>query len=162
MKSKRRKRHDKATMVMNLFPCVDVSVIPCVIYFDGGTSNNIPSRGGFGIGYGSYRLNGQVVRIDFARPMSANEAEIRTLIAAAEAAKLIRDPAKTRLCVYGDSRIALKWARKAGKRVFYRPKLGRSQGFTAAVADLYACLKPFAEVVTEWQPRERSVEIFGH
>jgi hypothetical protein len=27
------------------------------------SSNNIPSRGGFGIGYGSYRLNGEVVRL---------------------------------------------------------------------------------------------------
>jgi ribonuclease HI len=85
--------------VMNLVPSVDVSIIPCVICFDGGTSNNIPSKGGYGLGYGSYRLNGEVVRVDFARPMSANEAEMRTLIAAAEAAKLIRDPARTRLCV---------------------------------------------------------------
>ena len=37
-----------------------------------------------------------------------------------------------------------------------------SQGFAAAVADLYLSLQPFAEVVTEWQPREISVQIFGH
>jgi ribonuclease HI len=94
--------------------------------------------------------------------MSANEAEIRTLIAAAEAVKLIRDPARTRLCVYGDSQIALRWANKAGMKVFYRPKLGWSPGFNAAVADLYLSLRPFAEVVTEWQPREISVQILGH
>ena len=162
MSRKQRKRNDVATMVMNLVPSVDVSIIPSVICFDGGKSNNIPSKGGFGIGYGSYRLNGEVVKLDFARPMSANEAEMRTLIAAAEAVKLIRDPARTRLSVYGDSQIALKWAQKAGQNVFYRPKLGSSPGFNAAVADLYASLRPFAEVVTEWQPREISVQIFGH
>jgi ribonuclease HI len=162
MSRKQRKRNDAATMVLNLVPSVDVSIIPCVICFDGGTSNNIPSRGGYGIGYGSYLLNGEVVRLDFASPMSANEAEIRTLVAAAEAAKLIRDPARTRLCVSGDSQIALKWANKAAMKVFYRPKLGWSPGFKAAVADLYVSLRPFAELVTQWQPRERSVQIFGH
>ena len=90
MKSKRRKRHDNATMAMNLFPSVERPVRQCAIHFDGGTSNNIPSRGGFGIGYGSFLLNGEIVRVDFGRAMSNNEAEVRTLIAAAEAVKLIR------------------------------------------------------------------------
>jgi ribonuclease HI len=106
MKSKRRKRHDKATMVMNLFPSVEGPVRPCVIHFDGGTSNNVPSRGGYGIGYGSYLLDdGEVVSLNFRRPMSNNEGEVRTLIAAVEAAKLTREPEKTRLCLYGDSRL---------------------------------------------------------
>jgi hypothetical protein len=42
MSRKQRKRNDTATMMMDLFPSVDVSVIPCVIHFDGGTSNNNP------------------------------------------------------------------------------------------------------------------------
>lgn len=162
MSRKQRKRNDTATMMMDLFPSVGVSVIPCVIHFDGGTSNNNPHRGSFGIGYGSYRLNGEVVKLDFATPMSANEAEIRTVIAAAEAVKLFRDPAKTRLCVYGDSKVALGWANKAGQKVLYRPKLGWSPGFNAAVADLYVSFRPFAEVITEWQPRAKSVEMFAH
>src|SRR4029077_6006036 len=137
MNRNQRKRNDSATMMMNLAPSVDLPITPCVIAFDGGTSNNIPSRGGFGIGYGSYRLNGEVVRLDFARPMSANEAEIRTLIAGACAVKLIRDPAMTRLCVYGDSQIALGWAKKAGMKVFYRPHLSWRPEFKVAVADLY-------------------------
>ena len=99
MKTKRRKRHDNATMAMNLFPSVEGPVRECVIHFDGGTSNNLASRGGYGIGYGSYLLNGEIVSVDFAKITSANKAEIRTLIAAAEAAKLIRDPARTRLCL---------------------------------------------------------------
>jgi ribonuclease HI len=143
-------------------PSLDVSLTGSPIHFDGGTTNNVPSRDGFGIGYGSFLLNGEVVRLDFGRPMSANEAEIRTLIAAAEAVKLVSDPARTSLRVVGDSRIALEWARKAGQRASYRPKPGWSPGFTLAVADLYLSLKPFAEVETEWQPRARSVEIFGH
>ena len=112
-KSKRRKRNDTATMVMSLVPSVQVPLSQCAVQFDGGTSNNVPSRGGFGIGYGSYRLNGVIVKLDFAKPMSANEVEVRTLIAAAEAVKLTQDPARTKLCVYGDSQVALKWAAKA-------------------------------------------------
>ena len=158
------RKQKRETMALKLLPTpsLDVSLTLCTIHFDGGTPNNIPSVGGFGIGYGSYRLNGEIVRLDFAKPMSANEAEVRTLIAAAEAAKLISDPARTRLCVVGDSKIALKWARKAGQQVSYRPSMGWSPGFNAAVADLYLSLKPFAAVVTTWQPREISVQIFGH
>lgn len=162
MSRKQRKQNDTATMMMSLAPSVEVPLTQCVIHFDGGTPNNIPSRGGFGIGYGSYLLNGEVVRLDFARPMSANEAEIRTLVAAADAVKLLRDPARTRLCVYGDSKIALGWANKAGMKVFYSPNPSWTPGFQAAVADLYVSLNTFAEVVTQWQPRGRSVEIFGH
>lgn len=125
-KRNQRKRNDTATMALSLelSPSVKVPLSPCVIHFDGGTPNNIPSSGGFGIGYGSYLLNSEVVRVNFARAMSNNEAEVRTLIAAAEAVKLISDPARTRLCVVGDSQIALKWARKAAQQAFYRPKLG--------------------------------------
>jgi hypothetical protein len=97
-------------------PPPDPSLAVCTIFFDGGTSNNNPHIGGYGNGYGSYQVNGEVVKLDFAKPMSANEAEIRTLIAAAEAAKLTCEPEKTRLCVYGDSQIALNWVEKQGRR----------------------------------------------
>jgi ribonuclease HI len=141
----------------------DRSLAVCTIYFDGGTPNNVPKWGGFGNGYGSYQLTGgEAVKLNFGKPTSNNEAEVRTLIAAAEAAKEICDPARTRLRVVGDSQIALKWAEKAWENADYRPKHGWSPGFAAAVADLYVCLQPFAEVSIEWQPRERSVEMFGH
>ena len=94
--------------------------------------------------------------------MSNNEAEVRTLIAAAEAAKLISDPAGTCLRVVGDSQVALSKARKAGQQAHYKPSPGCTPGYATAVADLYVALKPFAAVVTEWQPRKRSLEIFGH
>jgi hypothetical protein len=32
----------------------DPSLTPYTIEFDGGTSNNVPSQGGFGNGYGSF------------------------------------------------------------------------------------------------------------
>jgi ribonuclease HI len=156
------RKQKRETTALELVPAPSLDAPLCAIYFDDGTSNNNPGKGGFGIGYGSYLLNDEVVRVNFARPMSCNEAEIRTLIAAAEAAKLIRDPARTKLCVYGDSRIALKWAQKAATQVFYRPSLGWTPGFSAAVADLYLSLKPFAEVIIHWHPREISVQIFGH
>jgi ribonuclease HI len=159
---KKQKRETPALKRLPV-PSLDSSLTLCTIQFDGGTSNNIPSKGGYGIGYGSYQLNsGAVVRLSFGRAMSCNAAEVRTLTAAIEAATLIVDPAKTRLCVYGDSEIALKWARLAVQQALYQPKRGWSPGFTLAIAHLYLCLKPFAAVVTEWQPRERSVEIFGH
>ena len=104
----------------------------------------------------------EIVAFRPGRPMSANEAEIRTLIAAVEAVKLTIDPAKTRLCVYGDSQIALGWAEKAGQNARYKPPRNCWPGYISAVADLYACLRPFAQVATKWQPRERNVQIFGH
>jgi ribonuclease HI len=134
----------------------------CIVYFDGGTSCNVPSQG-YGIGYGSYLLNnGEVVRLDFGRSMSSNEAEIRTLIAAAEAAKVSCDPARTRLHAVGDSEIALKWGRKAGEKASYRRQPAWSPGFADAVADLYVAIQPFAEVSASWQPREKSLAMFGH
>jgi hypothetical protein len=59
----------------------DPSLEECTIHFDGGTTCNIPSRG-YGNGYGSYLVNEEIVKVDFGRPMSSNQAEIRTLIAA--------------------------------------------------------------------------------
>jgi ribonuclease HI len=145
------------------YPQEALPLTRCIVHFDGGTPNNVRSRGGFGTGYGSYLVEGgRVVKVNFATPMSNNEAEVRTLIAAAEAVKLTVDPSRTRLCVRGDSQIALGWARKAGQQVPYRPKLGWTPGFGAAVADLYQALKPFGAVETEWVPRARIVEIFGH
>ena len=121
----------------------------CTIHFDGGTTNEYPEQGRLWRRLWLLPLNGEVVRVNFARAMSNNEAEVRALIAAAEAVKLISDPARTRLSVVGDSKIALKWAQQAGQQAFYRPKLGWSPGFTLAIADLYLSLKPFAAVGTE-------------
>jgi hypothetical protein len=94
--------------------------------------------------------------------MSCNVAEIRTLIEAANAVKRISNPATTILRIVGDSQLALSHARKAGGKAGYRLNPSWSPEFRAAVDDLHVALKPFAAVVAEWQPRERSLEIFGH
>jgi len=158
------RKQKKETPVAKLLPAsFDLSLTPCTIEFDGGTSNNVPSRNGYGNGYGSYRLNDcEVVRVNFARPMSCNVAEIRTLIVAVKAVQRISNPATTILRVVGDSQLALSHAQRAGGKGGYRLNPSWSPEFRAAVDDLHVALKPFAEVIAAWQPRERSVEIFGH
>lgn len=159
------RKQKKGKRAAKLLPSasLDLSLTPYTIEFDGGTSNNVPSRNGYGNGYGSYRLNdGEIVSVNFARPMSANVAEIRTLIAAVEAVQRISNPDTMMLRVVGDSRLALDHAQKAGGKAGYRLNPSWSPEFRAAVDDLHVALKPFAAVVAAWQPRERSVEIFGH
>lgn len=133
---------------------------PCatLIEFDGGSTCNIP-RLGYGKGYGSYRINSKKIqRIQFDAAMSANCAEILTLVSAIEDAKKIgvKD-----FVVIGDSQIALKWADVAtGKRK--ATKLDNtSDGFKKAVASL--CLIARGTTIeTQWRPRAYSVTIFGH
>jgi ribonuclease HI len=81
------------------------SINVIAIRFDGGTSCNKP-RKGYGNGYGSYQINdGEIERLRFGVPMSNNVAEISTLTSAVNALKT--DRKRTRLHIYGDSRIAL-------------------------------------------------------
>ena len=128
------------------------------VEFDGGSTCNIP-RLGYGKGYGSYKVgDGPVRRVRFEGAMSANCAEVLTLVAA------ITDARKTgakKLLLIGDSQIALKWADVAtGKRK--ATKIGKtSEGFQRAITSLYqvAC---GIRIETRWQPREMSVATFGH
>ncbi len=138
------------------------------ITFDGGTPCNNP-RLGYGDGYGSYQLampDGRCTlqRVSFMRPMSANAAEIFTLIKAVQEV-LSRGYRRelTTLRIVGDSQIALKWA--AGKNRFGRPaKISEntSQEFRNAIQSLRDILAGFECVETTWQPRHKSVAIFGH
>jgi ribonuclease HI len=140
----------------------NVSIRVIAIRFDGGTSCNKP-RKGYGNGYGSYQINdGKVVRLKFGVPMSNNVAEISTLISAVNS--LTADYKVTRLHIYGDSRIALDWAYRAGNRIAYKPpKHGRhAPEFFNALMSLYEALKGFAEVKTEWEPRSKNRQVFGH
>jgi ribonuclease HI len=128
------------------------------VEFDGGSTCNIP-RLGYGKGYGSYRIGeGAVRRVRFEGAMSANCAEILTLVAAITEAK--RQGAR-KLLVVGDSQIALKWANvAAGKRK--ATKVGNtSDGFQKAVVLLYQVARD-TKIVTQWQPREHSFNTFGH
>lgn len=126
------------------------------IEFDGGTPCNIP-RLGYGIGYGSYRIDGgRVVRCNHDRPMSANAAEIFTLVCAVDTVTFMHPKRDVALLIVGDSRIALKWVYPRRKRAKGSPE------FLEAIEALRSSLSGFAVVNTQWQPREHSVLAFGH
>lgn len=129
------------------------------IEFDGGTSCNVPSRG-YGDGYGSYRINQErPVRLQFYRSMSANAAEILTLVKGVQEAK---QKGATDLLIIGDSQIALKWANvAAGKRP--ATKLGKtSVEFQKSISFLQTAMAGILSIETKWQPRLKSVATFGH
>lgn len=132
------------------------------IITDGGTSCNIPALG-YGIGYGSYKVDDlPVIRVDHKRPMSANAAEIWTVVAATEA--LVDDFSivlpQTVLHVTCDSRIVVKWC----SPVHYQSDHsgGGSDEFRDAVAALKHSLRKFHSASADWWARENSVRIFGH
>ena len=132
------------------------------IEFDGGTPRNIPSRG-YGLGYGSYQIssNGQISRIvrrDFGIPMSANVAEISTLIAAIKSARKNYTPSMTILEIHGDSQIALN---RCSKPVSDKLRI-KSPDFCAAVDELQLLLSEFKSFTTHWRGRAASVRLFGH
>lgn len=134
------------------------------IRFDGGTSCNIP-RLGYGNGYGSYQIDDNpIYRLSFNIPMSANAAEIRTLARAIETVSQNEiHTALIRLSILGDSRVALKWANvAAGKRK--RTKIANtSSEFQESILMLERFIRRgWADVMTTWTPRQRSVAVFGH
>lgn len=131
------------------------------IEFDGGTPCNIP-RLGYGDGYGSYQLsvNGHfysIVRRNFGCPMSANVAEITTLIAAIKSVAKSYNPQNTILEIHGDSKIALNRC-----SVPLKPKKQYDPAFAEAVTKLQDWTRQFAEVQTHWRGRAASVKLFGH
>lgn len=131
-----------------------------VIEFDGGTPCNIP-RLGYGDGYGSYQIDSggtraPIVRRNFGVPMSANVAEISTLIAAIKTVLKSFDPKITALDIRGDSKTAL-W--RCAKRT--KPTSPPSD-FKAAADELFSLCAQFNEVKTNWRGRKVSVRLFGH
>lgn len=130
------------------------------IEFDGGTSNNVPSRGPFGKGYGSYKIDNEpIYRCFFNRSMSANAAELYTLEYAVVA--LIDrgiDVAETSLHIVGDSTVALGWASRKPRKI----KMGSTPVFREAAMRTQFALKDFKSVTVQWQPRLKSVATFGH
>lgn len=133
------------------------------IEFDGGTSCNIP-RLGFGNGYGSYKINDEPIhRCNFNQPMSANAAEIRTLGYAVKAiVDRGIDPSKAILVLFGDSQIALNWARKCFFNQPAKVSKKATPEFIDAICELRLYLTKFLAVHTHWQPRLKSVATFGH
>lgn len=137
------------------------------IEFDGGTSCNIP-RLGFGNGYGSYKIDNEpVYRCFFNRPMSANAAEILTLVHAINAIRSRDFPVdRIRLSIYGDSQIALRWASSFGPNSIARkPRKISAKStdiFRESIHSLRAALSGFEDVHTQWRSRTFSVTLFGH
>lgn len=131
-----------------------------VIEFDGGTPCNIP-RLGYGEGYGSYQIRSgntraPIVRRQFGRPMSANVAEISTLIAAIRTVMKTYTPENTALDIYGDSKIALG-------RCWRPMKATAPDGdFKTVANELFGLCGQFAAVKTNWRGRISSVRLFGH
>lgn len=131
------------------------------IEFDGGTSNNVPSRGPFGDGYGSYKIdNGPIHRCYFRRPMSANSAELYTLEAAVNLVIATYGMAvsETSLHIVGDSTVALGWASRKPRKL----KMGSTPVFREAAMRVRFALRDFKKITVEWQPRHKSVVTFGH
>lgn len=104
-----------------------------------------------------------IVRIQFGVPMSANVAEIYTLIRAIEDAEKMFGKDIV-LSIHGDSMIALNHAvhKRAASRK-KREQIATSQGpFFVAVRALHKAVAGFTHVNAEWRGRERSVRVFGH
>jgi len=129
------------------------------ITFDGG------SQGNPGPGYGSYRLvrfvdgRSDLVRLDFGRDMTNNEAEYQTLVVALEG--LIervegagRDPADFTVEVRGDSALVLRQVEGA-----WKSKDDRMRALRNRARELLARFAGFRLVL---QGREESVRVLGH
>jgi ribonuclease HI len=136
-------------------PSVEPALI--TIEFDGGTSCNIP-RLGYGIGYGSFAINGGTVeRVNHGRPMSANVAEIMTAVVALDRVRHLHGP--SHLLVRGDSQIALKWLRPT---LVTKGNGKRSADFILACQEAATAVGRHISVKTQWRGREHSVTLFGH
>lgn len=133
------------------------------VEFDGGNDCNIPSLG-YGLGYGSYRINDEpVCEVSHGRPMSNNVAEIWTLIVALKELSerwSVSTSHNFHLKIIGDSKIALNRCHHA-PNLFYKKKAA-SPDFIDACGCLREVLARFHSFETRWQPREASVATFGH
>jgi ribonuclease HI len=130
-----------------------------VIVFDGG------SQGNPGPGYGSYVLKREhdkkrsLVRLDFGRQMTNNEAEYESLIAwlqgLVERIQAVeRSPGDFTVEVRGDSALVIHQVEGTWKTKDDRMQLLRNQ-----VRELLACFKGHRLVLQSW---EESVRLLGH
>jgi ribonuclease HI len=130
-----------------------------LIVFDGG------SKGNPGPGYGSYHLTrasdgkSDLVRLDFGREMTNNEAEYETLIAALDGLRdrvvaADRDPGEFTVEIRGDSALVLRQVEGAWKTKDARMRMLRNRA-----RDLLSQFKGHRLVL---QGREESVRVLGH
>ncbi len=129
------------------------------IEFDGGTSCNVPKLG-YGLGYGSYKINNEpVVRCDFGIRMSANAAEVLTLC---WALRNVPQPERTHLLICGDSKVALNRAVPILTKRKKAPAETGSNLFRDYCHLLTSLISTFAGAETHWRGRAESVRLFGH
>jgi ribonuclease HI len=126
-----------------------------LVVFDGG------SRGNPGAGYGSYIIfdsvgSGQIVRLDFEREMTNNEAEYHSLLAALGDLRdrLGAAAGQTRVKVLSDSLLVI--SQVSGKWEAKEPRLRDLRDQARAE------LKRFLQYRLAYQPREDIVQILGH
>lgn len=123
------------------------------IWTDGGSRSNIPP---FGLGYGSFRIgeNGKIISINFNRNMSANAAEIWTMVQA------LNHENHSNIILYSDSRIALKWLKDSPN-----PICEISDKVSFEMRESIKFLRVAAkgkEIQAKWRPRAQIFKIFGH
>lgn len=132
------------------------------IQFDGGNGCNDPQKG-YGIGYGSIRINGgPIVRVDHKVPMSNNAAEVATALEAIDFLLESFSPETLDLHFQTDSQTAIKWI--MASRHARAPKIskGSSELFQVLCGKIMATLFRVKTVTAEWLPRVKIVAIFGH
>lgn len=129
------------------------------VEFDGGTPCNNP-RIGYGVGYGSYKIDGQpIVRMNHGLPMSANVAEMTTVICALRDVQ-IQFGNDVHVSIFGDSQIALLRCTKGLTEK--RRRSFNNNSFSRSCDTLYSLCQQFSMVSTHWRGRAASVRLFGH
>jgi probable phosphoglycerate mutase len=126
-----------------------------VIVFDGG------SQGNPGPGYGSYAIApanapGQITRLTFAEPMTNNEAEYRTLLAALRdlLGRLGAQAGESTLEVRGDSQLVIEQVSGNWK--------ARDERMRALRDEARRLLNQFKNRRLVSQPRADTVRVLGH
>jgi ribonuclease HI len=125
------------------------------IYFDGGASPN-PGKG-----YGSYSVDGGVsgfnhssIRQQFGEPLTNNQAEYLSLIAALKWLRHHAHPFDTRLLIFTDSKLL------QGQLVRnWRCKVPHLRELVSEAKQL---LSPYRSYMVHWNSRTANVKRFGH
>lgn len=126
------------------------------VYFDGGSYGN----GTEFQGYGSYQVDGGpnlqhlALRMDFGSPVTCNQAEYLSLIAALKWLRHHVEPKETHLSVWSDSLLVVSQVQKRWKTRVAHLKELRDEA--------KELLQPYLTWELKWYGRENSVRRFGH
>lgn len=125
------------------------------VHFDGGSINRPQKR----LAYGSFETIGEgwshkVLRQDFGWPITSNQAEYLSLIAALDFLRTRVDPSETRLEIFSDSELLVRQINRQ-----YRIKHHHLIPLANRVREE---LDYYAEWVVSWHRRNHNVKRFGH